>query len=125
MVAETATPMAPPVRAVVVFIPEAVPAFSRGTLPRIALWLGELNIAQPKPESAIGRTIRAMEEVVSRDAMKNWPTTMQAEPAVHRRRDPKRSDNQPAIGAMITITTELAIMIQPISVGEKPRIVCK
>src|SRR5690349_5773623 len=109
--------MAPPVRAVVEFIPDAVPTFSRGTEPRMALWLGELKIAQPKPVIAIGRTIRATEDASSSEAIKNCPTTMTIDPAVQRRRDPKRSDSHPAIGATTMMTTELAMMIQPIWLG--------
>ena len=70
-VAETATPIAPPVRAAVVFIPDAVPTLSLGTDPRIALWFGELKIAQPRPESISGRMIRGTEESGPNDAMKN------------------------------------------------------
>ena len=49
-VADRATPMAPPVRAAVATMPEAEPTRSIGTEPRIALWFGELNSAQPSPE---------------------------------------------------------------------------
>ena len=111
--------MAPPVRAAVVFIPDAVPTLSLATDPKIALWFGELKIAQPRPESINGRMIRGTEESGPNDAMKNCATTIRAEPTVQRRRDPKRSDIQPAIGATMTITTEPAIMIQPICDGEK------
>ena len=49
--AESATPMAPPVRAVVAIMPAAAPIFSWLTAPRIELWLGALNNAQPTPQS--------------------------------------------------------------------------
>src|SRR5437870_10797235 len=117
--------MAPPVRAVVVFIPEAVPTLSLGTDPKIALWFGELKIAQPRPERTRGKMIRGIEESSPKEAMKNCATTIKAEPAVHSRREPIRSDNQPAIVATMTITTELAIRIQPICDGTKWRIVCR
>ena len=117
--------MAPPVRAVVVFIPDAVPTLSRGTEPRIALWFGELNIAQPKPIRSNGKMIRGTDASTDKEAMKNWPMTMIPEPMVQSRREPMRSDNQPARGATMTITTELAMIIQPICVGENRRTSCK
>src|SRR5262249_10923762 len=115
------TPLGPPVRAAVVFSSDAVAILSLGTDPKIALWFGELKIAQPKPESISGRMIRGTEEFGPSDPMKNCATTIRAEPTVQRRRDPRRSDIQPATGAIITITTEPAIMIQPICDGEKWR----
>lgn len=120
-VAQSATPIAPPVRAVVVFIPEAVPTLSRGTEPKIALWFGELKSAHPRPDNIKGMTMRGIDESRLRDARKNWAITMRPEPTVQRGRDPRRSDNQPAKGATRTIMTELAMMIQPICDGEKWR----
>ena len=113
--------MAPPVRAAVVFMPDAVPTLSRGTDPKIALWFGELNTAQPSPIRIKGKIMREIEESRPNEAIKNCPMTITTEPTVQRRRDPKRSDNQPAMGATITITTEFAMMIQPICEGEKWR----
>ena len=43
---------------------------------------------------------------------------MIAQPTVQSRRDPKRSDSVPAIGAIIMMITESATMIQPICDGE-------
>src|SRR5262249_15604981 len=120
-VAETATPIAPPVRAAVVFIPDAVPTLSLGTDPRIALWFGELKIAQPRPESISGRMIRGTEESRPHEAMKNCAITIRAEPTVPVRRDRQRPAIQRAIGAIMTITTEQAVMIQPMCDGEKWR----
>ena len=106
-------------RAVVVFIPEAVPSLSLGTEPKIALWFGELKKAQPSPESIKGKMMRGIEECRPNEAIKNCAATIKLEPTVHRRREPRRSDNQPATGAHMTITMEPAIMIQPICDGEK------
>ena len=118
-VAESATPMAPPVRAAVVFMPDAVPTLSRGTEPRIALWFGELKIAQPRPISNNGKMSRGIDESIPNDAIKNCQITIKPEPTVQSRREPIRSDSHPAIGATKTMTAELAIKIQPIWVGEK------
>src|SRR5262249_38291242 len=120
-VAESATPIAPPVRAVVVFIPEAVPSLSLGTEPKIALWFGELKKAQPSPESIKGKIMRGIVESRPSEAIKNCAMTIRREPNVQSRREPKRSDNQPATGANMTMTTEPVIMIQPICEGEKWR----
>ena len=117
-VAQSATPIAPPVRAVVVFIPEAVPTLSRGTEPKIALWFGELKSAHPRPDNIKGTTMRGIDESTLSDARKNCEITIRLEPSVQRGRDPSRSDNQPAKGATRTIITELAMMIQPICDGE-------
>jgi len=117
--------MAPPVRAVVVFIPEAVPTLSLGTDPKIAIWFGELKIAKPRTERIRGKMIRGIEESSPKEAMKNCAITIKAEPAVHSRREPIRSDNQPAIGATMMMMTELAIRIQPICDGEKWRMFCR
>lgn len=124
-VAETATPIAPPVRAAVVFIPDALPTLSLGTEPKIALWFGELKIAQPRPESIRGRMMRGMEESKPNEAMKNCAITIRPEPTVQRSREPSRSDIQPAMGATITMMTEPAIIIQPICEGEKWRMFCR
>src|SRR5215467_13901879 len=117
-VAQRATPIAAPVRAVVVFIPEAVPTLFRGTEPKIALWFGELKSAHPRPDNIKGMTMRGINESRLRDARKNCAITIRPEPAVQSGRDPSRSDNQPAKGATSTIMTELAMMIQPICEGE-------
>ena len=65
--------------------------------------------------------MRGIEEFKPSDAMKNCAITIRPEPTVQRSREPKRSDIQPAMGATMTITTEPAIMIQPICDGEKWR----
>ena len=59
--------------------------------------------------------MRGIEESWPNDAMKNCAITIKAEPTVQRRREPKRSDIQPAMGATMTMTTEPAIRIQPIA----------
>lgn len=68
--------MALPVRAIVVFIAEAVPNLSFGTEPRMALWLGELKIAQPKPVKSRGIMMRGTDESKPNVAIKNWPMTI-------------------------------------------------
>ena len=68
---DRATPVEPPIRAVVTVIPEAAPALPCGTDPRMALWLGELNMAQPSPISTNGKRIRTTVESRPREAMKN------------------------------------------------------
>src|SRR4029453_4910062 len=95
-VAATATPIAPPVRAAVGFIPDAPPTLPLGTEAKIALWFGELKIAQPRPESISGRIMRGIEESRPKEAMKNCAITIKEEPTVQRRRGPKRWDTTPA-----------------------------
>ena len=56
------------------------PTSSRGTEPRIALWLGELKIAQPKPIKSNGAMMRQIDASMGNEAIKNWPTTMIVDP---------------------------------------------
>ncbi len=69
--------------------------------------------------------MRQIDASIGNEAIKNWPMTMIADPIVQSRREPMRSDNQPAIGATKTMTAELAIIIQPICVGENRSTSCK
>jgi len=77
-----------------------------------------LNSAQPTPQSANGKIIRISEASVLKDARKNCAATMTAQPIVQSRREPRRSDQAPAMGAMIMMITESATMIQPTCDGE-------
>ncbi len=69
--------------------------------------------------------MREIDESIGNEAIKNWPMTMIIDPNVQSRREPRRSESQPAIGATMTMTTELAMMIQPICVGENCRMFCR
>src|SRR5580765_7583914 len=124
-VVESATPQDARRRLVVIAMPAAAPTLSRGADPRIAFWFGVLKMAMPSPESASGRMILGIEALRVREAMKNCPSTITLVPIVQRKREPNRSESRPANGATITITTELAIMIQPILEGEKPMMLCR
>ena len=66
----------------------------------MALWFGELNNAQPNPWIARGMMIRNTEESSPTVEMRNCAMAISAQPMVQSRRDPKRSDSQPATGAM-------------------------
>src|SRR5262249_30281986 len=115
-----ATPSAPPVRAVVAVVPEAAPILSVVTEPRMALWFGVLNRPQPRPQSASGKIMLITEEWGPRNATRNCPTTMMLQPTVQSKRDPTRSEREPAMGAVIMMMTESAMISQPTWAGEKP-----
>src|SRR4029434_8980403 len=103
-------------------MPDAVPTLSRGTEPRIALWLGELKMAQPRPISNNGNMMRGIEESTPNDAIKNCPMTIRPEPAVQSRREPIRSDSHPAMGAIKTMTTEFEIKNCPMPLRPEPAV---
>jgi len=62
--------------------------------------------------------IRQAGESRPSEPMKNCAITIRLEPIVQRSREPRRSESQPASGATSTITSELAMMIQPMWLGE-------
>jgi hypothetical protein len=72
------------------------------------------------PQRRSGKTILNSEEWRSKVAKKNCARAMIAQPTVQSRREPRRSDSAPAMGAMNMIISESATMIHPTCAGEYP-----
>ncbi len=99
----------------------ATPSWVRSTLPMMALVLGALKAAMPRPTTARDPTTWARPAVRPRAPRRAMPAATSAMPEVARVREPMRSLSRPAKGLRRVIITGCPMSTHPATRAGWPR----